>query len=109
MSGSLLCVSIVSVARTFRAAGRPELQRRTLYLRTLASCSQRSRESYKNAAADMLKSIEQDIVKRAVTAGLVIGLNRSPLIDTLSIVAPAFGTEIEPGLRGSVVLASATI
>jgi hypothetical protein len=72
-------------------ADEAELRRRILYLQTLASCSQRpepalelslraalsdgSRESYKNAAAEMLKSIEQDIVKRAVTAGLVIGLN----------------------------------
>jgi hypothetical protein len=33
-------------------------------------------------------------VKRAVTAGLVIGLNRSPLIDTLSIAASAFELQL---------------
>ena len=87
-----------------------ELHRRTLYLQTLASCSQRhepalglclptalsdgSRESYNNSAAEILKSIETDIVKRAVAAGLVIGLNRSPLIDALSIAASAFELQL---------------
>jgi hypothetical protein len=85
-------------------ADEAELRRRTLYLQTLASCSawqghtlkisDVSRESYKNAAAVMLRSIEADIAQRAVTAGLVIGLNRSPLIDALSIAASAFELQL---------------
>jgi hypothetical protein len=85
-------------------ADQPELQRRTAYLETLASCSAwrghslepagDPRESYKNAAAIMLRSIEADIAQRAVVAGLVIGLNRSPLIDTLSIAASAFELQL---------------
>ena len=81
-----------------------ELRRRTAYLQTLASCSEwsghafqlsdNSRESYQNAAAGMLRSIEADVALRAVAAGLVIGLNRSPLIDTLSIAASAFELQL---------------
>lgn len=90
-------------------ADEAELLERTLYLRTLASCgewrehtlelnaaglSDNSRESYQNVAAVMLRSIETDIAKRAVAAGLVIGLNRSPLIDALSIAASAFELQL---------------
>lgn len=81
-----------------------ELRWRATYLQALASCSEWSgtalgqcddpRQSYKNAAAAMLRSIEADIAQRAVTAGLLIGLNRNPVIDTLSIVASAFELQL---------------
>jgi hypothetical protein len=48
-----------------------------------------SRAFYKGAAEDVLKHIEPDIAQRAITAGLVVGLNRNPLIDGLTIVASA--------------------
>ena len=42
----------------------------------------------------MLCSVEADIAQRAVTVGLVIGLNRNPLLDTLSIAAAAFELQL---------------
>ncbi len=52
--------------------------------------SSNDRAGYTAAAAGVLSTIEIDIAHRAVTAGLVIGLNRNPLIDSLTIVATAF-------------------
>jgi hypothetical protein len=84
-------------------ADQAELQRRILYLQTIASSPEwigqahqcgETRESYKSAAAVMLQSIEGDITKRAVAAGLVIGLNRSSLIDSLSIAASALELQL---------------
>jgi len=81
-----------------------ELRRRDSYLRALAECSEWNgiaveqsddlRQSYKNTAAGMLRLIEADVAQRAVTVGLVIGLNRNPLIDTLSIAASAFELQL---------------
>ncbi len=85
-------------------ADSTELRRRAAYLHALASSSEWSgtalghcddpRQSYQNGAAAMLRSIEADIAQRAVTAGLIIGLNRNPLIDTLSIAASAFELQL---------------
>lgn len=85
-------------------AGDAELRRRSAYLQALASSSEwsgtalgqcdDSRQSYKTAAAAILRSIEADVARRAVTAGLVVGLNRNPLIDSLSIVASAFELQL---------------
>jgi hypothetical protein len=85
-------------------ADQAELQRRGLYLETIARCPEwtghalgqcgQTSESYKSAAAVMLQSIEGDITKRAVAAGLVIGLNRSSLIDSLSIAASALELQL---------------
>ena len=91
--------------RPLRArAGDAELERRFAYLQALASASTWSgtalepcddpRQSYQNAAAAMLRVVEADIAPRALTAGLVIGLNRNPLIDTLSIAASAFELQL---------------
>ncbi|MBI1789967.1 MAG: hypothetical protein HYR60_20750 [Acidobacteria bacterium] len=81
-----------------------ELRQRTAYPQALVSCSEWSgtalgqcddpRQFYENAAAAILQSIEADIAQRAVTAGLVIGLNRNSLIDTLSIAASAFELQL---------------
>jgi hypothetical protein len=91
--------------RPLRAlADEPELRRRTLYVQKVAACPawlgrrieppDDNGDSYKNAATAMLRSVETDIARRAVTAGLVIGLNRSPLIDALSIAASAFELQL---------------
>lgn len=44
---------------------------------------------YKENASAALKALEIDIAHRAVTAGLVVGLNRNPLIDSFSILGAA--------------------
>lgn len=85
-------------------ANDAELRHRTRYLQILASrpewqghalkIADGSRESYQDAAAVMLRLIEADVAQRAVAAGLVVGLNRSPLIDTLSIAASAFELQL---------------
>jgi hypothetical protein len=49
-----------------------------------------NRDTYRSAANAVLRDIEKDIAHRAVTAGLVIGLNRNALIDTMTIAASAF-------------------
>lgn len=48
-----------------------------------------AREDYAHHAAALLNSIETEIAQRAVTAGLVVGLNRNSIIDTVSILAAA--------------------
>jgi hypothetical protein len=58
------------------------------------SASAFDREVYRTAAAEVLLDVEKDIAHRAVTAGLVIGLNRNPLIDTLTIAATAFELQL---------------
>jgi hypothetical protein len=49
-----------------------------------------ARESYVRAAESVLQTIERDVARRAVTTGLVIGLNRSRLIDSVGILAAGF-------------------
>lgn len=51
-------------------------------------------ESYQRDAEAMLRSIESDIANRAITVGLVVGLNRNPLVDSLSIVAAALELQL---------------
>ena len=85
-------------------AGERELRRKAAYLQALAATPawrgaamepcDGTRESYEKAAAAMLRSVEIDIAHRAVTAGLVIGLNRNALIDTLGIAASAFELQL---------------
>ncbi len=83
------------------------LQRRSDYLCALlaspgwtrkepvaVSASPLDRDAYRTASAAVLRDIENDIARRAVTAGLVIGLNRNPLIDTLTIAATAFELQL---------------
>ena len=94
----------VRIRRLRARADEAELQRRAAYLRALSACSEWKgtapaegddpRQSYRNAAAAMLRDVEADIAQRAVTAGLVIGLNRNPLIDTLTIAAAAFELQL---------------
>jgi hypothetical protein len=94
----------VQIRRLHPHADQAELQRRGLYLETIARCPEwtghalgqcgETSESYKSAAAVMLQSIEGGIKKRAVVAGLAIGLNRSSLIDSLSIAASAFELQL---------------
>ena len=86
-------------------AGDAELRRRTAYLQALRASAgwaaaeactalDGSRQAYCDAAAATLRSVETDIAHRAVTAGLVIGLNRNALIDTLTIAAAAFELQL---------------
>jgi hypothetical protein len=81
-----------------RASGR-ELRLRADYLEALAvspewrgvalaACDD-PRLRYTGSAAAVLKAVELDIARRAIAAGLVVGLNRNPIIDSLSIVAAA--------------------
>ena len=53
-----------------------------------------TRDAYLTAAAATLREIETDISHRAVTAGLVIGLNRNAFIDTLTIIATALELQL---------------
>ncbi len=53
-----------------------------------------TREAYCDLAERMLMHIEADVAARAVTTGLVVGMNRNPLIDTLTIVASAFELQL---------------
>lgn len=75
-----------------------ELRARTAYLQALVSSAEwteiKASESYKVTAEAVLRSIEIDIARRAVTAGLVIGLNRNPLLDALAITASAFELQL---------------
>lgn len=86
------------------SADDAELRRRASYLQALAACPEWSgaelapcddpHQSYRNAAAAVLRSIEADVAQRAVTVGLVIGLNRNPLIDSLTIAASALELQL---------------
>ena len=53
-----------------------------------------SRAAYTARAEQFLKRIELDIAHRAITAGLVVGLNRNAVLDALSIVAAAFELQL---------------
>jgi hypothetical protein len=80
------------------------LRRKSEYLRALLSgpiwkrdepdSPPLDRECYRIAAKTVLREIEVDIAHRAVTAGLVIGLNRNPLIDSLTIAATALELQL---------------
>ena len=94
----------VRIRRLPASASDAELRRKSAYIQALASTSEWSgtaivpspdpHEHYKLSAAAMLRSIEPDIARRAVTVGLVIGLNRNPFIDTISIAAAAFELQL---------------
>ena len=81
------------------------LKRRSEYLGTLLSSpgwshstvrsnSLQDRTEYLIAAEKVLREIEVDIARRAVTAGLVVGLNRNAFIDTVTIVASALELQL---------------
>jgi len=53
-----------------------------------------SRESYCELSASMLKHVEVDIAARAITTGFIVGMNRNPLLDTLTIIASAFELQL---------------
>jgi hypothetical protein len=89
--------------RRLRALATPsELRARPGYLTALASSPEWARtplpavpsDSYKAAAEQMLRTIEPDIAHRAVTAGLIIGLNRNAILDSLTIAAAAFELQL---------------
>jgi hypothetical protein len=85
-------------------ANAAELQRRADYLKALASSRewkglaldecQDKRQWYTNSAAAILRAIEPDVGRRAVTAGLVVGVNRNPLFDILTIAASGFELQL---------------
>ncbi len=85
-------------------AGEPTLRRKAAYLEALLARPSwnwpepvppfQDRNGYCAAAAGALRSIEADIAHRAVTVGLVVGLNRNSLIDSLTIVAAAFELQL---------------
>lgn len=82
----------VKIRRHRSVANDAELKARTEYLGALAETPEwRDRiklsADYKQSAETVLKAIEEDIAARAVTAGLVVGLNRSHFIDSISILA----------------------
>jgi len=52
------------------------------------------RNAYRAAAERALRTIEAEIAHRAVTVGLVVGLNRNSLIDSLTIVAGALELQL---------------
>jgi len=80
------------------------VQRKSAYLCALLACpswkrtelrpSSLDRDAYRAAAAAVLRDIEVDIAHRAVTVGLVIGLNRNPLIDSFTIIAAALELQL---------------
>lgn len=77
-------------------AGPGELEARCAYLAALdpAQPAPDSRAAYEAAAAAKLREIETAIAHRAVTAGLVIGLNRNALLDSLTILASALELQL---------------
>jgi len=85
------------------AVGR-ELEHRFAYLDRLAASpgwrdaklvrSGDSREAYCDLAASILRHVETDVAARAVTTGLIVGMNRNTLLDTLTIVAAAFELQL---------------
>ncbi len=42
----------------------------------------------------MLNHVEREISARAVTTGLIVGMNRNPLLDTVTIIAAAFELQL---------------
>jgi hypothetical protein len=74
-------------------AGQDEVAARMDYLRALAAQPEWSAlalvEDYHQNAAAVLKVLEIEIAHRAVTAGLVVGMNRNALIDSVSILGAA--------------------
>lgn len=81
-------------------ATEAETAARVAYVRALAASPEwletalpmegGTRESYVRAAECVLQRVEQDVARRAVTIGLVIGFNRSRLIDSVGILAAGF-------------------
>ena len=53
-----------------------------------------SRSSYCELSAAILKQVEIDIAARAVTTGFIVGMNRNPLLDTLTLLASAFELQL---------------
>jgi hypothetical protein len=53
-----------------------------------------TREAYCDLGAALLRHIETDVAARAVTTGLIVGMNRNPLLDTLTIVSSAFELQL---------------
>ena len=102
----------VKIRRRRSVADDAELKVRTEYLCALAAMPEWRDDiklslDYKQNAENVLKTIEEDIATRAVTAGLVVGLNRNYLIDSVSILAAALELQFfvltclgkEPSLR----------
>lgn len=103
--GQAVPSSHTGMTRLRGAADDRTLRRKSAYLSALlaspgwrgsgqAATAPLDREAYRAAAAAALREIETDIAHRAVTAGLVIGLNRNPLIDTLTIAATALELQL---------------
>jgi hypothetical protein len=83
-------------------AGDREVTERSLYLNELSAvhgwpsieAGQDARSAYRSAAAGILRRVETDIARRAITTGLIVGLNRSRAIDSISILAAALELQL---------------
>ena len=83
----------VRIRRLLPVANGAELAVRTKYLEVLARQPDwkgtELTSGYRQNAAALLRAMEPSIAQRAVTAGLMVGLNRSRLIDSISILGAA--------------------
>jgi hypothetical protein len=86
-------------------AGDRDVANRTAYIDALlaspewrdvpaVASSPDQRDYYKRHAEAALAAIETDIANRAITAGLVVGLNRNPIVDSISILAAALELQL---------------
>jgi hypothetical protein len=93
------------VLRLSPRAGDRDIAQRQRYLDNLRASSDWTgldpapsasgpRDVYTASAGQFLKRIEIDIAHRAVTAGLVVGLNRNAVLDAFSIVAAALELQL---------------
>jgi hypothetical protein len=83
----------VRIRRLRITADDRELAKRKEYMSALAAAPEwrgiTLDSDYKECAAAVLKVLEVEVAHRAVTAGLVVGLNRNAFIDSVSILAAA--------------------
>ncbi len=76
--------------------GKPSYKTQSEYLHGLAAHwgVERNDVSDRSLAVHLLGELERDVAARAVTAGLVVGMNRNHLLDSLVIVASALELQL---------------
>ncbi len=85
--------------RSLRSQRGGEITLRSDYLKALAASPAWKdvtvpSGTYQQTASAILRTLEIDIAHRAVTAGLVVGLNRNSLVDAASIIAAALELQL---------------
>ncbi len=96
--------ALTKVGRLPAAFNERDLKQRFTYLDLLSSSPEwkssgilrqgDSRSAYCDLSAAILKRIEVDVAARAVTTGLIVGMNRNPILDTLTLLESALELQL---------------